>query len=85
MRKYKVLKVAPDLIVEICKSGVHQRTIENPLPADARLAGVGKSEVLYDAHTASLCFVIESDSFPEVPEGARIPFLDLPVFERVNP
>ncbi len=81
MRRLAILKVTPDFLVMMGKPGKQSiEVIANALPVDAHVAG----QAAYDLRAGCFLIVVESESFADVPEGAPLPELEAPRFERLE-
>lgn len=78
MKRYRILYLAPELLIELCKPGPPRfaQVTENPLPDDTRFVRAA----FQDPHDLSstwppntVAAIVESAEFAEVPEGTLIP------------
>lgn len=65
-RRLKCLRVSPELVAHLCVGQVF-RVDETSVPSNATVKQVG-----YDAARATFVVVIESESFPAVPDGHQL-------------
>jgi hypothetical protein len=75
-RRLAILLVTPELFIELCKPGKHELEVaQHPLPKDARFVGadVMRQSVDFDAGTACVRIIFESDELRPVPVGHKIP------------
>jgi hypothetical protein len=72
-----ILQVTPEFFMWIATGAFE--VVMQPLPPDAKLVGA-----FYDHHRNLFGVVIESQEFEEVREGAILPTLHPPFFERLN-
>lgn len=72
------LRWSGDLAIDICKESdrAFMKVVECPLPLDARFVRAFTDE------DGWIWLIAESESFQDVPEGARIPELKPPRFTR---
>lgn len=77
-RRLAMLCVTPEALIGLCKPGERHYQVVSGLPHDVKCAGVGK--VIYDPETHSICVVLESATFAEVPEGQKLPELSAVIF-----
>lgn len=74
MRRYAMLRVTPELLLEMSKPMTHWARTVKGLPLDARIVSVGKSEHWwFSPDYAAICLVVESETFAEVKEGELLP------------
>jgi hypothetical protein len=78
--KAKILRMSNQIILNMFGPGFHPayECIENPLPQDAKIRGM---QVRIE-EASELWLRIESEEFPEIEEGYRLPFLETPVFRK---
>ena len=76
-RRYKVLDVSELLIVEFLKYPPVKCPLFKGVPDDLRIVSAS-----YDFDRAAVRLVVESDTFPPVPEGAFIPSLHVTLTTR---
>lgn len=86
MRRLALFRITPEVIVKWCTAGEQPAMLtENGLPRDAKVLGTGGPQSwFYDPYYHSIAIVIESESFPEVPEGQPLPTLPVPQFKRIG-
>lgn len=75
--RLKIVQVSPEIILSMMIEGadIHMRVMENGLPPDAKVSGC-----CYDPQARVFCIKVESESFPELFEGDKIPICKPPVF-----
>lgn len=87
-RRWKILMVTPEVLIEVAKSmsWITTRCVANPLPADARVVDVitdvpfGYGQI----HTRWAYLVIESAEYPPVPVGNALEMVHTPMFEKLT-
>lgn len=79
-KRVKILPLSPWALVEMLKPGRHAWEVTaNPLPADAEIV-----RFHYDHNTDCFWLVLQSDIFPEVPEGDQLMRLPLPIIRNLE-
>jgi hypothetical protein len=74
--RLKTFTFTPEFLVDLVTPGRHAwEVVENGLPSDARPRGCR-----YDERKARFEMVIESASYPIVPDGTALPEAPCPVF-----
>ena len=86
MRRYRIVKCTPDLLLDLCKKNSWMIgdiiPIENALPEDTKCVRViGQTG---DKSNIEISIVVESAEFDDVPEGEVIPNHPDVVFKRVS-
>lgn len=72
--RHRILNVSAQMFAEFLKGGIGSYEVAgHALPDDARIV-----DVVWDHAHEIINLKVESDSFPGVPEGGRIPELDSP-------
>lgn len=86
--KYKILKITPELIVEILKPlGIghtgYIRLIKDGLPPDVELVDVGlNSEVNVSVpYPNTILLKLKSEEFDGIPKGLNLPFVTSPMIQ----
>lgn len=90
-RRYAILQVTPELLVEICKGQLIKRFFieKHALPEDARIVGVGamnsmRQVSVFDTSHQIIGIVVESASYEPVLPGMPLPILDPPSFRLIQ-
>lgn len=91
-RRYSILQVSPELLIEICKGNLIKRFFveDHALPEDARIVGVGvmnqslRSTTVFDTSHGVVGILIESQTFEPVLPGAPIPILTPCAFKLIQ-
>lgn len=83
-RRLARFTITPECIVDLLKPRREMlRVIQNALPDDAKVVGIGKSHTwFYDPETHCIEIVVESKSFAEVEEGQILTELPPIILER---
>jgi hypothetical protein len=70
--KAKLFYVTPEALI-MMMNGKAFRVIQNPLPTDAKIVDSG-----YDYPRRTVVFVVQSETYDDIPEGARFPDAAMP-------
>jgi len=78
--RLKILKVYPNIFIDVCKYGVSKPIkVINPIPDDAMVV-----RMYQEGEFGTINIVIASKSFPELKDGEIIPEIEKPLFEQIN-
>jgi len=90
-RRYAVLQVTPEFLIELAKgSNIKRICVEEFfLPPDARIVGVGpmnpsRLNYMFDASSGVVGILVQSETFENVLPGAPIPILQPPKFKLIE-
>ena len=87
-RRWVVLQVTPEFLVEMCKwTSVQQFYVNgNALPQDAHMVGAAehRNSTHWSGERGMFMIIIESELFEPVPFGEMLPILNPPTFQRVE-
>jgi hypothetical protein len=85
-RRLKLLKVSGPMFIEFLRAGIHAyEVIDHALPDDARIVDMTHDFDHFNHQYGTVTLKVESEAYPPVPEGERIPELKSPIIRRLAP
>lgn len=79
MARLAVVLASVEFFIDMCKRGERRvRVVRNAIPDDATFVRAGYDE------TGMIRIVVQSESFPDVQQGAVLTVLAPPVFEEID-